>query len=439
LVVLAPLTAGAQGFQIPRVEDGEGIKAGQRSTFHAGFALATGVDTNVFNETRTEGPRAAAYMYPTSWLGIGNRALRDGLLMTPAERSGRILDYNVSVIAGFRQYLARDVVVRSQPRFSIGTQIRLSLLPGRKFSVDLDEDFFRGADPGNYEANGRFFNFNRIDHRGALTFIGRPGGGRLSLAVGYKSQLLRFGNENLSTSNRMVHGLKHETKWRFLPRSSLVFNYDFDFTFYTDCCANIGQGRNEDNYAHRILGGYRGQGLKKFIFEGMVGWGFGYYRDDPNGPNFSSFLGHLSMNYYPTLRSLVHASVYRNFSDSLLGNYFVDNGVRVGVGHQFKWRMYGDLGLGVVARRYHGLPAPGEEDADVSGYEGRGAAQLQLRNTLVVLNASVEQPLGRLFSLALRYNLFVDSTDFRVSYTNGSVNDLGYVKHLVWLMAAVRI
>lgn len=360
--------------------------------------------------------------------------------MTPAERTGRIVDYSIIALAGFRQYLARREIVRSQPRFSAGSIIRLKFLPGRKFSIDFDEDFFRGADPGNYEALGNNFNFNRIDHAARLTFIGRPGGGRLGLAFGYRNDLLWFGPElPIARNNRLVNGLFHETKWRFLPKSSVLFQYTLDHTYYLSCCVEPSSGRNEDNFAHRLQAGYRGQAFKKFTFEVLAGWGLGYYRQDINGPNFNSFIGSASMNYFPTLTSLVHFSVYRRFQDSLFGNFYVDNGARLALGHQFRWRMLANLGLGVAGRSYQGLPDPGSETSDVTGYEGRGAADLQARDVLFTLDAKVEQPLARIFSLALSYNLVVDSTDFRVFYDNGSVDELGYVRHMLLFLAAVRI
>ena len=440
--VLWPSAARATAIPFPRAEDGDGIKVGERSTFHAGFALATGVDTNVFYEAKEEDPQAAAYLLPTAWLGIGNRVVRGGVLNMPPERSSRILDYNIYAVGGFRQYLSGQESVRRQSRFSIGGVIRLAFLPGRRFSILFDEDIFRLADPANLDA-GAEFNFNRIDHRGRLSFIGRPGGGRLSLLVGFRNELLWFeGDElTLTRNNRMVNGLFHETKWRFFPKSALVFNYSFDHTYYISCCAETGRGRNEDNYAHRIQGGYRGQFREKFTISALAGWGYGYYRDDSDGPDFNSFIGDVSFTYYPTLRSYVTVSGYRAFADSLLGNYFVDNGARLGGGHEFRWRMIARLGFGVAGRTYHGLPRPGSGDAAIDSYEGRNAPALQRKDTLVMVDAKLEQPLGRIWALALGYNLLIDAADFRTQFVQPMpfLDHAGFVKHWVMLFGAVRI
>lgn len=447
----APTVAHAGGvlhnaFGIPRAEDGRGLKVGERSTFHSGFALGVGLDSNVYSNARSEERVVSSALWPSAWLGIGNRDLRDGLLMTPAERSARWIDYNISVLSGFRQYLSRQVDVRSVPRFSLGGQIRLALLPGRRFSVHLDEDIFRGASAGNYQALGSVLNFNRIDHRGQLTFYLRPGGGRLGFGVGYRSQILRFQDADLFRGNRTVNGLYSEAKWRFLPRSSVLLTYTFDFTYYTGCCADIGTGRNEDNYAHRLLGGYRGQLVDKLTFEAMVGWGGAFYRTDQNGPSFNSVIGQVAVNYFPTLRSLVHVSLLRNYQDSLFGNYYVDNGGTVAFGHQFRWQMIGHLGANFAARTIHGLPTidgGGAELDNVNAYRGPGADKFQRQTTIVGFDAKVEQPLGKIFALSLGYNLTADTRSFVIDYEadNGEsqLDDLSYVRHLVTLLMAVRI
>lgn len=459
LVLLAiawPRVAAAGGviessFGIPRAEDGRGLKVGERSTFHAGIALGFGFDSNAYSNAKTEKKVPAAYTYPSAWIGIGNRDVRDGLLMTPAERSGRWLDYNIGLLTGFRQYLASSKQTRTIPRVSGGLQLRMVIAPGRRFSVAIDDDVFYGSYAGNYQALGSVLNFSRFENRGQLVAYLRPGGGRLSFGVGYRNQFLQFVNRNLYRGNRLVNGLYHETKWRFLPRSALVLTYTMDFTYYTSCCLEPGTGRKEDNWAHRLLVGYRGQVVDKLALEVMAGWGGGFYRQDHIGPepDFNSFIGQASISYYPTLRSLVHVGVYRNFADSLLGNYYVDNGGRISVGHQFRWRMVGYLGGNLAARRYYGLSVPGGnpggENEKIENYVGPGADKFQRDTVIVGLEAKLEQPIGKFFALSLGYNMLADTRPFKVVYEqtdndgNNQTDDISYVKHLVNLFLSVRI
>lgn len=454
---------------IPRAEDGPGVKVGQRSTFHPGFALVTGVDSNVFSQASEEDPNAAAFLMPTGWLGVGNRQFRDGLLMSPPERTARNVDYFIGGIVGFRQYLARNRNVLGQSRLSGGLQMRVAFLPGRRFSVNFDEDFFRYSQPPSYEAQPQY-NFNRIDHKGQLTFIGRPGGGRFGIQLGLRNQVMIFenrtGDRYLERGNRTVNGLITEAKWRFLPKSAIVFSYGMDWTYYLSCCTDIGSARNEDNFAHRIVGGFRGQVFKKVMLDALAGYGLGYYRDDPNGPNFSSFIGDLSLTYFPNPRGTFNVGLYRSFQDSLLGNYYIDLGARIMARYEFKWRMIGTAGAWVAGRRYAGLPVPGFEDdcgtvgtgpdglperACTTGYQGTGADLFQRRDTIFNLNLKVEQPFKRIWSVALQYDLAVDATDFETFYQVGrfdrdglpeiiDVTDFaGFNRHVIMLLGAVRL
>ncbi|MCB9717466.1 MAG: hypothetical protein H6712_26700 [Myxococcales bacterium] len=457
---------------IPRAEDGPGIKVGQRSTFHPGFALVTGVDTNVFSEDSAaplEDPNAAAFLMPTGWMGVGNRQFRDGLLMSPPERTERNLDYYFGTILGFRQYLAKNRNILGQSRLSGGVQARLAFLPGRRFSVNFDGDLFRYSQPPNYEAQPQY-NFNRIDWKGQLTFIGRPGGGRFGIQVGLRNQALKFENRTddpyLRRGDRVLAGFITEAKWRFLPKSAIVFSYGMDWTYYTQCCVEIGFGRNEDNFAHRIVGGFRGQVFKKVILDALAGYGLGYYRSDPNGPNFSSVIGELSLTYFPNARSLFNVALYRSFQDSLLGNYYIDLGARLQARYEFKWRMIGTVGTWVAGRRYAGLAVLGFEDgcdtADTNGdgqldracpvmYTGTGADQFQRRDTLFNLNLKLEQPIKRIWSVALQYDMAIDVSDFQTEYLAPFIDEnqmyderpaidfAGFNRHVVMILGAVRI
>jgi hypothetical protein len=196
------------------------------------------------------------------------------------------------------------------------------------------------------------------------------------------------------------------------------------------------------------MGGYRGQIGKKVALDALVGWGFGYYRADINGPNFNSFLGEAGISYFPTLRTTLSLKGSRSFQDSLFGNYYVDTGANLSASHQFRWRMNVQGGLGVIGRTYSGLPVENEETEDILAYEGDGAAGYQSRHTLFTLQAKLDQPLGRIFSVGVSYTMMVDQTNLRVTYpldtalpdgTTEITDELGYVKHMAWIVGAIRI
>lgn len=425
---------------VPVTEDGPGIKVGENSRFHPGFAATIGFDSNVFWEDRSEGKPVGAFLTPSAWLGIGNRRMRDGVLDSPATATARKVDYNLRALAGYRAYLSGNTNVRGAGKFNLLTQARVIILPGRRFSVGFSEDFARLGEPRTFET-AREFNFNRLDHNGRLRFTLRPGGGRFEISASYLSRLLYFEAADVAIGDRVVNGAEAEFKWRFRDQTAVVARYQYLNTFYL-CCGDIGVGRNEDSDAHRAQLGFVGQVGKKWELDAWAGYGGGFYKNDATDPepNFSSFIGSLGAAYYPTMRSRIQARVGRSFSDSLLGNYFTDLGGSLFGSHEFRWRMLLSAGIGVFARQYNGLPAIGTETNIVADYRGvSGPAENLSRNdTLVSASLQLEQSLGRFFVVAARYAASAQITDYEVEFTNGFVDVAGFNRHLLMLFGAVR-
>lgn len=436
VVHAAPGTLSTAGTGIPRTEDGAGIKIGPRSFFHPGFALLVGADNNVFwNRKQDEGGiRPAGLVLPVGWLGIGNREVRGDTLQSPPEATDRKLDYNVRLTAGYRAYLSGAEDIRKIPRFSFDANAFFMLLPGRRFSVTLTEFFSRIADPRNYDA-GIGFNYNRIDHRGALGVVVRPGGGRLSLSAAYLNEILYYEAKDIYSGDRLVQGAATEVKWRILPRSSLVAAYSFNHSYYTSCNANVDLDCKEDNNAHRVLFGYRGQIGKRLTLDALAGYGAGIYYDDETGPNFKNFIGTARLSWFPTLRSQVFAQLDRLFSDSLFGNYFVDAGGRIGALHNWRWKMFTEVGFSVYGRRYAGLPIPGRESRVQEYINAPGFVR---KDTIISLSARVEQPLGKFFVVGARYDMILDRTNFAAKYSGGRFDVGGFTKHIFFVVGAVR-
>lgn len=428
---------GNPATQVPRVADGPGLKFGRHSTFHGGAALSIGFDSNVFSESRSQQPRRGAFGMPSVWLTVGNRPLRNGLLDSPAKPSGRKVDYHFGVLAGWRLYMSGQPTVWQASKFNFGLTARMTFAPGRRFSVGIEEDFYRLGEPTNFEAL-RNFNFNRFDHSGALRFILRPSGGRISLNLAYRNELLYFQStafDQRGLSDRMVNGAETETKYRFRDRSAFAIRYSYHYTYYF-CCTETGTGRNEDSHHHRLLGGYVGQLGRRVVLDVFGGWGWGLYKQDNNGPNHRNFIGHAALGVFPTPRTQIGLRFGREFHDSLWGNYFTDLGGSFAASHVFRWNMRLDAGAGVYGRRYAGLPIPGQETQDIAAYTA--APGFLRRDTLISISAQLEQPFGKYLVVGLRYALAADLTDFVVEYSNGFVKPGRFVRNLVMGFVAVR-
>jgi hypothetical protein len=431
-----PAEASEWATRIPRAQSqGDGVRVGDRSTLHPGFALAIGGDTNLYRVRPSEGIDRGAFLTPTGWVRIGNRPIVNGRLDTPAKATPSKFDYALDAAASYRQFMSGNPAVRAAGKFNGALGAHFAIFPGRRLTVTLDEKVARVGEPQNFEA-AREFNFNRIDHSGRLGLIFRPGGGRLSLGVGGINRVLYFESASLTTGDRTVNGLDHETKWRFLDRTALVARYSYLY-YYHFCCAEAGSGRNEDSAQHRAVGGLTGQLGRRWTFDVLGGFGWGLYKDDTNGPSHRNVLFNAALAFYPTRRTSLRVSAHRKFDDSLFGNYFTDLGGRFEVAHTFKIGL--SLFGGVLAsqRRFAGLPQPGVETQSIASYEGTAPGLIRT-DLIMAVHARLEQALGRLFAVGVSYDLLVDSTDFRVTYVNGWQDVGGYTRNVIMGYGAVR-
>lgn len=431
---------------VPMTEDGPGIKAGKNSIFHPGAALAVGYDSNVFAAPASTQPPGSVFIQPTAWLGIGNRRLINGHFNTSGRASERKFDYNLRGFFGWRFYTNRRQSVRDAGKPSGGILLHLMTTPGRRFSFGIDETFLVLGQPRQFESTAEY-NFDRVDSRGRLRLLVRPGGGRLSLEAGLLNEVLYFLDANpcpdgasendcqANTGDRVVIGTYAELKWRFRDRSAMLARYRFANTLYI-CCTEVGIGRNEDSDHHFVYAGYAGQIAKKLDMELLAGFARGEYYNDVNGIGFSRPVFEAALTYFPTSRTQFSTRGFYRFSDSLLGNYVSDLGGSIGLQQQFKWRMNLRSGFTVTQRKFFALPVPEVEDDDIAAYQG--APGFLRTDILVAGSVQLEQSFGKLFVLAARYDLMLNRTDFVALYKNGFVAPGSFTRHLAWLFVAVR-
>lgn len=436
------LAPGNPATQVPRVADGPGLKFGPNSTFHGGAALSIGFDSNVFSEQRTvvvpdgrsRRPIRAAYGLPAVWLSLGNRPLRAGLLDTPPKKTERKIDYHIGLLAGWRLYMDRSPPVWQASKLNLGLNTRIVFAPGRRFSFAIEDDFYRLGEASNFQA-GREYAFNRIDNSAALRFTIRPSGGRLSLDLAYRNELLFFQAPEFYRSNRLTNGAETEAKYRIRDRSAFAVRYSYHYTYYF-CCTETGTGRNEDSHAHRLLGGYVGQLGRKVVLDVFGGWAWLLYKQDATGPDHKNFIGYAALGVFPTPNTQIALRLSRAAHDSVFGNYFTDIGGSLAAEHLFRWKMRFTGGIGLFGRRYAGIPIPGTDTQDIVSYTG--AEGFVRRDTLVSFNLQVEQPFGKYAVVGARYAIAADLTDFTAEYANGFVDVGRFGRHLAMIFAAVR-
>ena len=172
-----------------------------------------------------------------------------------------------------------------------------------------------------------------------------PGAGLFEYRLGYEFSGAFFEDgTNYQSLDNVNNQVELRGRWKFLPRTALVFDGRFNFINYTNTAATSGSTLPAHASAHplRTELGVNGLITPSFSILAMGGWGASFYSlatattGDPNPVphNFDSFIGQLELKWYvspnPTLEpgqatlslSAISVGFLRDFSDSYIGTYF---------------------------------------------------------------------------------------------------------------------
>lgn len=213
LLVLAALTPSVAAAQLRTTT---GFPIGEKSRIHTSLELSTGYDTN---RERLDNDREVGQL--DDW----RATIRPGLeIDVPGTTFKLGLRSQLSII----QYFGTGDV---EPDTTFGGSVGLNMQLGSDDSVvsfKLDNQFVRTPEffnePGTIASDERRFQqwFNTGTAR--LTF--RPGGRALEIDVGYLNRLALFDTDRNELPQGQQHGGLFEARWRFLPKTVLLFHAD---------------------------------------------------------------------------------------------------------------------------------------------------------------------------------------------------------------------
>jgi hypothetical protein len=174
--------------------------------------------------------------------------------------------------------------------------------------------------------------FNRDTVRGGAFVAWRPGGGLFEWKAGYTATFHYFENETYRTLNNLHHEVSTRGRWRFLPRSALLFDTSYSFVRYTDR-----QTQQTDGDILRSKLGFHGLVTYHLALLGMVGWATSFYEGRAgsiSARQFDSILANAEARWFiqarPNLEeatiatglSSVALGYTRSFSNSYYGSFY---------------------------------------------------------------------------------------------------------------------
>ncbi len=322
------------------VGEGIGIRSGDFE-FHPGISGEFGYDSNYFQRADSSADATFGPVIPSlrlritpyislRTLGEQRRGESGGGAGAPPK-----LRFELRADATYNEFFALDSAdtdtLREQRHFAGGATADAVFFPERKWSFDTMAAYRRTVEPSN-EA-GFLNSFDRQNVAGGAGLTWRPGGGLFEWRIlGYGINATFFDSQNDGDDfvelNNLDHRFESRGRWRFLPKSALIYDAHYRMVRYTEAT------NQSDGDLIRSRVGYNGLIVDRFGILAMAGWAMALY---DNGPDFDDLVGRAELKWFLTAQprlqpgtapvglSAVAVGFDRDFNNSYLGNFFQRN------------------------------------------------------------------------------------------------------------------
>jgi hypothetical protein len=385
-LVAYPAAASAQDqpwLKDRRYTEGIGYKVGDFE-LHPGAAAEFGYDSNYTHSCGSSCPGGAQDVVGTLRLRLTPSFSVETLGQQRREANGGpppSVEFRARVAATgdifFGVSGAQKPQATNLTNIGILSDMGLQILPGHTWSGNLTASYNRALTPAQSLPTGPFNSTNTFDRDlpsvgGELVFT--PGAGLFEARLGYLFSGTFFEDStNFQTLDNVNNQIELRGRWRFLPRTALVYDGRFGFINYTNTSATtMGMTSIPHPNAHPVRTelGINGLVTSSFGILAMGGWGASFYglSIDNQPHNFDSFIGQLELKWYvtpnPSLEpgnatltlSAISVGFLRDFSDSFIGSYFERDRGYLNLSYNFAGRFVVVLEGGGAAIVYPVIP-----------------------------------------------------------------------------------
>jgi len=295
VAVLAPSNVFAQAWVgNSDYAEGIGIRTGNLE-LHPSVGAEAGYDSNFFRASKDE---------PGGVVDVWKLRVTPSLTLSTLSQKrlgtqvGGNFKFTGGVFASFFQPIAVDsenAEVSKRRNVSMGASAMLNVFPQRKIGFDLQGTFLRTPETEGRSDDLAGEGFNRDSVRGGGGVTWRPGGGLFEWRAGYTATYHWFENSTYESLANIHHDFGTRGRWRFLPRSALLFDTSYTLIRYTKASTT----QNDGDVARARIG-FSGLVTYHLALMGMVGWGATFYESRPDmaARQFDSLLGNAEARWY---------------------------------------------------------------------------------------------------------------------------------------------
>lgn len=396
-VALFPLKASAQAWvSNPDFSEGVGIRAGNLE-LHPSIGAEFGYDSNYFRSSTAEGPVVDVFklrVTPSITLATLGGERRN--TTTPPK-----FIFSTSAYASYHEVIpagSEDIRGAARRNVAGGIDAKLNVFPKGKIGFDALGSYVRIIETEGNAEDLAGDGFNRGTVRGGAGITWRPGGGQFEWRGGYQATYHYFENDDFSSLTNLQHDINSRGRWRFLPRSALLFDTNYILVRYN---------RNDtetDGDIVRARVGFHGLVTYHLALMGLVGWSTSFYEAQGaiKPRQFDSVVAHAEARWFLQSRpdldavtitsglSSISVGYLRSFNNSYYGSFYQrDRGYL-----QFSMFLLGaiaggiEFGVSRVAYPAVTVPAPKDSFSQLR-LDGRMFAEYRLTD-IWAMNATLQ-------------------------------------------------
>lgn len=328
-LALLPKAAFAQAWvSSPDFSEGIGIRAGNFE-LHPSVGAEFGYDSNYYRSSESEGVVDVLKLRVTPSLTLSTLGAARRNAATPPD-----VNFSAGAYASYHEVFPLsdgESDARQTRNVSVGVDSKLNVFPARKVGFDLLAAFVRAIDTDGSSDDLAGEGFNRGTLRGGGGVTWRPGGGLFEWRAGYVATYNYFERDDLDSLANLHHEINTRGRWRFLPRSALLFDSSYSFVRYLNDTVQT------DGDAVRARVGFHGLVTYHLALLGMLGWASSFY--EPHGGSiaprqFDSIVANAEARWFiqprPDLEaatittglSSIAVGYQRSFNNSYLGSFY---------------------------------------------------------------------------------------------------------------------
>ncbi|WP_437522990.1 hypothetical protein WME79_33015 [Sorangium sp. So ce726] len=377
-LTLSPALALAQDqpwLKDRRYTEGIGIRTGDLE-LHPGVAAEFGYDSNFFRRAEDDqaasddvGPVGSLRLRITPSFSLSTLSAQRQEVTPDAPPPD--VEFRGGISATYEEFFPVSGMEKGKERLgqqrNIGGLLdaNVTILPRRPWSGIIDASLGRTIAPSDLGITNE--SFRRVHADAGAELVWTPGGGLLDWRLGYRFLGTFFELDEFDSLTNMQHRLRTRGRWRFLPRTALIYDASLGFVNYPN------PGSLPSSHPLRAQLGINGLVTSSFGLLAMAGWGASFYSSDGQAEvhDFDSVIGQLELKWYLTPNpstdpeaatlalSSLSAGFTRDFQDSLLASYYERNRGYLKLTYFFGGRFLVIADGGVAANVYPVIPAGG--------------------------------------------------------------------------------